>query len=105
MSNNDLPVLTVRALNSVYAELVERLADYNGIHGDALHARLDAVYTELHIRAGRENIARSMATDDLQDMLPDFEPVAALCGIRPEQARLNRVIVVAELRRRGIEAA
>lgn len=104
MSNNDLPVLTVRALNSVYAELVERLADYNGIHADALHTRLDAVYTELHTRAGRENIARSMATDDLQDMLSDFEPVAALCGIRPEHAAANRRIVVDELRRRGIEA-
>jgi hypothetical protein len=45
-----------------------------------------------------------MASDDLQDMLPDFEQVAALCGIRPEQAQMNRQIVIAELRRRGIEA-
>lgn len=52
--------------------------------------------------AGRENIARSMTTDDLQDMLPDFEQVAKLIGIRPEQARINRQIVEAELRRRSI---
>ncbi|GAB3156345.1 hypothetical protein GCM10027258_62620 [Amycolatopsis stemonae] len=59
-----------------------------------------AAMDELHTRAGRENVARSMAADDLRDMLPDFAEVASVCGIRPEQAEINRQIVVDELRRR-----
>src|SRR4051812_34211120 len=104
LTNTDLPVITVAELNRAYEDLRDCLADYNGVHGDRMAARLQAIVDQLHTRAGRENIARSMATDDLQDMLPDFEQVAALCGIRPEQAKGNRQIVVDELRRRGIEA-
>ncbi|WP_020658378.1 hypothetical protein [Amycolatopsis benzoatilytica] len=104
ITNNDLPALTVAALNRAYEDLALRLADYDGVHGDRLSARLVAIVDELHTRAGRENIARSMITDDLQDMLPDFEEVAAVCGIRPARARMNRQLVVDELRRRGVDA-
>jgi hypothetical protein len=55
-TNNDLPVLTVRELNRVYVELRERLADYDGIHVERLHARLQAAYDELHGRALAEHI-------------------------------------------------
>lgn len=104
ITNTDLPVLTVAELNRAYEDLALRLADYDGVHGDRLSARLVAIVDELHTRAGREDVARSMATDDLRDMLPDFEHVAAVCGIRPAQAQTNRQLVVDELSRRGVEA-
>ncbi|ALG06816.1 hypothetical protein [Kibdelosporangium phytohabitans] len=47
----DLPVLTVQELNRTYADLVERLADYSGIHEDRLQERLVAVMDELQTRA------------------------------------------------------
>lgn len=98
------------------AELLERTAELtDGRDGSAVEAHLYAIEAEqarrllpsadAHVRAGRENIARSMTTDDLQSMLPDFKQVAALCGIRPEQVEVNRQIVIAELRRRGVDVA
>lgn len=49
----DLPVITVAELNRAYEDLVSRLADYSGVHGDMLHARLQAIVDELHTRAWR----------------------------------------------------
>lgn len=80
-----------------------KLDELTGTDSATISARTYVIYLdELHTRAGRENIARSMTTEDLGDMLPDFEQVAALCGIRPEQARINKQIVIDELHRRAL---
>ncbi|EOD66887.1 hypothetical protein [Amycolatopsis vancoresmycina] len=64
--------------------------------------QLANIVAERHTRARRENVARSMTSEDLQGMLSDFLEVAAVCGIAQEQAEANRKIVIDELRRRGV---
>ncbi|ALG07639.1 hypothetical protein [Kibdelosporangium phytohabitans] len=56
--NRDLPVLTIQELNRTYTDLVERLADYSGIHEERLRERLVAVMDELHGRALAEERRR-----------------------------------------------
>ncbi|MEV6879129.1 hypothetical protein [Amycolatopsis sp. NPDC051128] len=120
MTEQTMMRLVAKYAAATSAKLIEQTAVINAIANDlsdenyrdrhvALleaeqNRRCVADVATARILAGREDVARSMATDDLQEMLPDFEQVAALCGIRPDQAEANRQIVITELRRRGIEA-
>ncbi|ONI73114.1 hypothetical protein ALI144C_45015 [Actinosynnema sp. ALI-1.44] len=61
--NRDVPVLTAQELNRVCADLVERLADYSGIHEESLRKRLVAVLDQLHTHALLAHLIRSMDFD------------------------------------------
>jgi hypothetical protein len=74
--NTDLPVLTVQELNRVYHELVERLADYDGIHADALHIRLGLTLVELYKRAQREDAERALIDIECQPPCRHCDPKA-----------------------------
>ncbi len=102
-----LAAMTTHTLNDV-AKYVESDAangtTYSGLTREETIAAAQRshrdVMGELESRAALENTARAIATEDLREMLPDFERVAALCGISPKRTARNTQIVKDELARR-----
>ena len=98
ITNSDLPALTVPELNRAYEDLVGVLADYNGIHGDRLHARLQAIRDQLRARALMEDVARGLTDEKLArciEIIDDLDwdetlssvQAASLAILRDEQTR------------------
>jgi hypothetical protein len=116
LTNTDLPVITVAELNRAYEDLVAKLADYNGVYGDCLHARLAAMVDEIHGRALAENIRREQEPDRRNfitrhtiEQLNGFEEEErelvesdTLRGVARERAAWRRQLVLDELHGRAL---